>query len=404
MQPKPNFCGSRQTAIRAVLAAACLLISGASIAAEQEFLGQPLPVGTHPQSLPSIPKVPDWQTITLDGLSASRLSQVLEASLDEEVFKTRGAKEIGLYKKIAPSVVQVYTTDGEGSGSYIGSNVILTNWHVVHGAKEVGVLFKSPQGGAEADPAAMVRATVIRADPVRDLALLKVSSVPRHVHPLELGSAADIQVGADVSAIGHPNGGSWTYTKGIISQIRRDFGWEAEGYSHLATVIQTQTPINPGNSGGPLLGDTGKLLGVNSFKAQGENLNFAISVEEVSKFLKSPNNKAVPPQASKQSCAALQLYEGRDQGNTAGLIQFDTNCDGKADRSLFIPDNKSEPISALIDSNFDDRVDIIIEDTNRDERWDVSFYDTNFDGTFDLKGYHTDGELAASRYEKYAAR
>jgi hypothetical protein len=34
-------------------------------------------------------------------------------------------------------------------------------------------------------------------------------------------------------------------------------------------------------------------------------------------------------------------------------IQFDTNCDGKADRSLFIPDNKSEPISALIDSNFE---------------------------------------------------
>ena len=54
--------------------------------------------------------------------------------------------------------------------------------------------------------------------------------------------------------------------------------------------------------------------------------------------------------------------EGRNQDNTAGLIQFDTNCDGKADRSLFIPDNKSEPISALIDSNFDDRVDTIVEE------------------------------------------
>jgi hypothetical protein len=45
-----------------------------------------------------------------------------------------------------------------------------------------------------------------------------------------------------------------------------------------------------------------------------------------------PSTSALPPQAD---------------------IQFDTNCDGKADRSLFIPDNKSEPISALIDSNFE---------------------------------------------------
>ena len=250
----------------------------------------------------------------------------------------------------------------------------------------------------------MVRATVYKVDPVRDLALLRVSSVPPYVRPLELGSAAEIEVGADVSAIGHPNAGSWTYTKGIISQIRRDFGWEAEGYSHRATVIQTQTPISPGNSGGPLLGDSGKLLGVNSFKAQGENLNFAVSVEDISTFLKSRSQEAALPEAPKQACTARQLYEGRNQENTAGLIQFDTNCDGKADRSLFIPDNKSKPIKALIDTNFDDRADIIIDDVNRDEKWDMSFYDTNFDGTFDLKGYHPDGELAASRYEKYAAR
>jgi hypothetical protein len=89
---------------------------------------------------------------------------------------------------------------------------------------------------------------------------------------------------------------------------------------------------------------------------------------------------------------------------TAGLVEFDTNCDGKADRLLFIPDDKSKPISALIDSNFDGRTDIEVDDINRDEKWDISFYDTNFDGTFDLKGYHPDGALAASRYEKYAAR
>jgi S1-C subfamily serine protease len=84
--------------------------------------------------------------------------------------------------------------------------------------------------------------------------------------PLEI-SSEDIEVGADVRAIGHPKGEEWTYTKGIVSSVRPDYEWSGEpGESHRATVIQTQTPINPGNSGGPLLSDEGKIVGVNSFR------------------------------------------------------------------------------------------------------------------------------------------
>ena len=86
------------------------------------------------------------------------------------------------------------------------------------------------------------------------------------------------------------------------------------------------------------------------------------------------------------------------------LIQFDANCDGKADASLFTPDDTSKPISALVDSNFDGNVDILVEDRNRDGKWDISFHDVDFDGLADLVGYHPDGKLAASRYEKYAAK
>ena len=57
---------------------------------------------------------------------------------------------------------------------------------------------------------------------------------------------SEAQVGADVHAIGHPQGQTWTYTKGLISQVRPDYQWGP----HKADVIQTQTPINPGNSGG----------------------------------------------------------------------------------------------------------------------------------------------------------
>jgi S1-C subfamily serine protease len=74
-------------------------------------------------------------------------------------------------------------------------------------------------------------------------------------------------------------------TTGVISQYRQAYEWQVEGdpIKHRADIIQTQTPINPGNSGGPLLSDSSSLIGVNSFKAGGEGLNFAVSVDEVRK-------------------------------------------------------------------------------------------------------------------------
>jgi S1-C subfamily serine protease len=400
-----NSClfGLHQMPIRSVLVSACLLMAGSATAVEQEVIGQPLPAGTNPQSLPTAPREPDWQTISLNGLSAGRASQILtEASLEDEPIKTRGLKEVALYKRISPSVVLVATNDGSGSGSYLGSNLILTNWHVVQGANEIWILFRAPKEGEKVDPRSMVRATITKADPVPDLALLKVAYIPPYVHPIELGSAADIQVGADVSAIGHPNGEAWTYTRGIISQIRRDAEW-GDDPSHRATLIQTQTPINPGNSGGPLFSDSGKLLGINSYKAEGEGLNFAVSVEDISAFLKYRSKWVLPSKTSKKSCSTRRVYEGRDQANTGGLIQFDTNCDGKADAVLLVPDDKSKPIQALIDKNVDGNIDIKIFDTDRDGKWDVSFHDVDFDGNIDFVGYHPDGGITASSYETYKA-
>ena len=126
-------------------------------------------------------------------------------------------------------------------------------------------------------------------------------------------------------------------------------------------------------------------------------------MEDVSAFLKS---KVQPsdPAARSQPCEARRLYEGRDPENQAGLVNFDTNCDGKVDSSLFIPDKKSEPVKLVIDSNSDGKADVVVLDTNRDGKWDVSLHDVNFDGVTDLVGYHPDGKLQASRYEKYAAR
>ena len=321
-------------------------------------------------------------------------------ALASRPIRTRGGKEVKLYKRAAPSVVYVLGSRWWGSGSYIGSNLILTNWHAVRDSQEVGILFKPSRKGGKLDPPSIVRGTVIKADPVSDLALVKVPFVPPYVHPLEFAPAAEIQVGADVHAIGHPSGVLWTYTRGIISQVRRDFEWGDN--PHRATIIQTQTPKT--HSGGPLFDDSGKLLGVHSWKAKGENRNFAISIDDVSTFMKSKSQLVRPGKSPKQSCSARRLFEGRDQANTGLLIQFDVNCDAKANALLFVPDDKAKPSRARLDNNSDGKVDILVEDRNRDGKWDISFHDVDFDGLTDLVGYHPDGKLAASRYEEYAAR
>ena len=166
---------------------------------------------------------------------------------------------------------------------------------MIEGYSTVGVMYKPPREGDKIGPADIRRATVVRIDQMSDLALLRVDEAPKGHATFELGDIDEIPVGSDVHAIGHPTGESWTYTKGFVSQIRRDYEWATEsGKVHNADVIQTQTPINPGNSGGPLISDSYRLVGVNSFKSSGEALNFAVSVDEIRTFLSRKENRYAP--------------------------------------------------------------------------------------------------------------
>lgn len=314
----------------------------------------------------------------------------------------RGQQDISIYQNASPSVVLVVTNEGLGSGSYLGSNLILTNAHVVGANVSAGIVFKPQQEGTKIYPANVITAKVVRIDRVRDLAVLRINSVPSYVHPLKLGNSSEIKIGADVYAIGHPTGEFWTFTRGLISQIRRGFDWKDEAGTHKADVIQTQTPINPGNSGGPLISESGTLLGVNSFKTpQAEGVNFAVSVEDVLDFLRPSNDQAEPP--SKSSCDPVRLFDGRNKKNNGRLVLIDTNCDGIADVALVTPDDVNEPIQALIESKYDGKIDMIVDDFNRDGLWDVSFYDTQHNGSIDMVGFHPDGKIKASWFEKYDA-
>jgi S1-C subfamily serine protease len=346
-------------------------------------------------------------------LSGVPIARVLSTIQPDKPGMLRGAKEAAIYRAASPAVVLVATKDGIGSGVLISSaGDIITNWHVVANASEVAVFFKPIVEGSRITRNDARPARVLRVDQVADLALLRVSAVPTSVRPLPLGSMDEIEVGADVHAIGHPTGESWTYTKGVVSQIRRDYSWTASTkLAHQASVIQTQTPINPGNSGGPLIGDSGRVVGINSFKSAGaEGLNFAVTVDEVRSFLNRSGDRyaavvpASPPAVAATGCKTgelRELYERVSEDGSMNVTGYDADCDGLPDLELRLPKDKARAAMLVFDINKDSKPDIVVFDLDRDGKWDRSFHDTDYDGKWDLVGFHPDGTVKASRFERY---
>jgi serine protease Do len=155
---------------------------------------------------------------------------------------------------------------GSGSGVIISADgSLLTNNHVVDGAKEVTVTLADQQ---------VYQARVIGRDAKTDLAVLKID--PKQSLPVApMGSSADLKVGEWVLAIGNPFGLSNSVTAGIVSAKGRVIG--AGPYDDF---IQTDAPINPGNSGGPLFNMKGEMVGINTaIVAAGQGIGFAIPVD-----------------------------------------------------------------------------------------------------------------------------
>lgn len=378
--------------------------SYASAAAPEDGLGQPVSQVSGPK--PSAGRsVGFGDKATRSGVSPRSYMKALSGLAPEGRSVTRGAKETKVYEVASPSVVLIVTKEGLGSGVLVGADGrIVTNLHVVDDYAEVGVIFKPTVEGAKIGEADVLTAKVLRRDEVADLALIQVAVVPAHAKPLTVAKAGAVQVGADVHAIGHPTGQSWTYTRGIVSQIRRDYAWATDDtLQHKATVIQTQTPINPGNSGGPLLDDSLQVIGINSFISDGEGLNFAVSAEDVQAFLaRAGDRRASRPEArAARACKSETLSQKPTTKPRGVYYVVDSDCDGKSDYEVMEPDDKREAMTVLYDDDGDGKFDTLILDRDRDGNPDVALYDTDGDGKPDLLGEYRNGEDEPYRYERY---
>jgi S1-C subfamily serine protease len=167
-----------------------------------------------------------------------------------------------------PSIVTIELSNGvQGSGFAVDlepepgfTTVIATNHHVIEDATfRRGPEVFVRQGGSRYD------AEVTGWDEANDLAVVDVAG---YIPPLEWATDHGHKpaIGDFVIGIGSPFGLEGTSTTGVVSQL-------------YPRYIQIDAAINPGNSGGPLLNKFGEVLGVNTFKLQGENLNFAVRIE-----------------------------------------------------------------------------------------------------------------------------
>lgn len=188
---------------------------------------------------------------------------------DQEALDAYSSTVMRVAQIVLPSVaaVSVRTRQGTGAGSasvITADGHLLTSAHVVEGA--IGVELAFPDG-------TMAAASVIGADPLSDLAVLRsdVDTPP----PLIMGDASKLGVGQLVVALGNPRGLSGSVTAGIVSALGRSLPTRSGRV--IDEVIQTDAALNPGNSGGVLADSAGRMVGVNTAVA-GVGLGLAVPI------------------------------------------------------------------------------------------------------------------------------
>ncbi len=170
----------------------------------------------------------------------------------------------------ADNFIFVEIEEGTGSGSVVDRNGhILTNYHVIENAREITVgLFDGSSWPA----------TLVGADPVCDIAVLKIDAPAEVLYPVTLGDSSRLKVGMRVFAIGNPFGLERTMATGIISSLNRSLPFR--GTRSVRSIIQIDASVNPGSSGGPLLDSRGHLIGMTTAIAsktgQSAGVGFAI--------------------------------------------------------------------------------------------------------------------------------
>jgi hypothetical protein len=180
------------------------------------------------------------------------------------------------------AVVSIIMSDKNGKAVAQGTGFIIsrdgrivTNYHVIEEGSSA--IVKLPDG------AFYLVDGVLASDKARDVAVIKAHGT--NFRKVALGNSNQLQVGEGVVAIGNPLSLEATVSNGIVSGIRTS---EELG----GKLLQITTPISPGSSGGPLFNMSGEVIGITTLYLRGgENLNFAIPINDVKPLLLTNSTK-----------------------------------------------------------------------------------------------------------------
>ena len=358
----------------------------------------------------------------LDSALTDKGNEITKQNRNRKTQKFKGAEEI--FDDYSASVVYIEniknnTPLGFGSGFIVNHKglKIVTNWHVIEGNDKLVVYLKPndfekiTNGEYLHNKEDQFIAEVINFNKKKDLALLKVSKLPLKLKPVKYGKFEKVKIGETLFAIGHPEGLLWTFNSGMVSQIRPNYKWNYRGSRHNANVIQIQVPINPGNSGGPLFNKNMELVGVNTFTAEGENLNFAIAVDDVINFLKekpkkikkTKNNKWI----KKKDKGSTWIKKKDKKNKTDGSIdlsnakEVDLNDNGVIDGWLIDENNNGIYEIAYGDSDENGIIDVLVMDKNENKIYEWTFFDSDEDGNPNKAEYDKDedGKIDVIAYD-----
>ena len=182
-----------------------------------------------------------------------------------------------IFNQYVDSIVVISALDKKesrmGSGFIIKEDgLIVTNAHLIAHTQKIMVKLRNKKIYQPAD--------LVSSSPDKDIAVLKINA--RDLKPVKLGNSNKVQIGERVVTIGNPLGLESTISDGLISAWRTVKG----GFK----VLQISVPLSQGSSGGPLFNLKGEVIGVTTGSyLKGQNLNFAIPINDVKPLLAKSN-------------------------------------------------------------------------------------------------------------------
>lgn len=265
------------------------------------------------------------------GTSSRRFNPPLSAPMDltltpEEQVNTRVYEtcnhcvvHIATKARRVESFLTISVREGSGSGSIVDDQGhILTNYHVVEGARDITVSLHDSSEYA---------GTLVGYDAETDIAVLKIDAPAQELKPLVWGDSTNLRVGQRIYAIGNPFGLERTMSTGIISSLNRQI--PAGQHRTMRSLIQLDIALNQGNSGGPLINSRGELIGMNtaimSTNGDSAGVGFAIPVSTIRRIVPQliTTGRVVRP-----TIGITRVYE-----NDGGVLVVSVVAGGPADKA-----------------------------------------------------------------------